>query len=64
LPTQELVLCLDSDETGKKATDYALTTLSEDVIVSLIDLPKQFKDVQEIKNKVTLNTIINKRNFW
>jgi len=64
LPTQELVLCLDNDETGKKATDYALTTLSKDVIVSLIDLPKQFKDVQEIKNKVTLNTIINKRNFW
>ena len=64
LPTQELVLCLDNDETGKKATNYALTTLSKDVIVSLIDLPSQFKDVQEIKNEVTLKTIINKRNFW
>ena len=64
LPTQELVLCLDNDETGKKAADNALTTLSKDGIVSLIDLPKQFKDVQEIKNTVTLNTIINNRNFW
>ena len=64
LPTDELVLCLDNDETGKKAGNYALTTLSSNVMVSVIDLPKQYKDVQEIKNKVTLNTIINNRNFW
>ena len=64
LPTDELVLCLDNDETGKKAGNYALTTLSSNVMVSVIDLPKQYKDVQDIKNKVTLNTIINNRNFW
>ena len=48
----------------KKAGNYALTTLSSNVMVSVIDLPKQYKDVQDIKNEVTLNTIINNRNFW
>jgi hypothetical protein len=48
----------------EKANNYALTTLSSNVMVSIVDLPKQYKDVQEIKNEVTLNTIINNRNFW
>ena len=64
LPTDELVLCLDNDEAGKIGIDRAMACISKSFVVSYIKLPKEFKDVQDIRDEKLLKEIINNRTFW
>ena len=64
LPTKELVLCLDRDETGEIATRKALTRLNGRCIVSCITIPERYKDVQDIRDKEELTEVISNRNLW
>jgi len=63
LPTQELVLCLDNDEAGRIGLNKAMTCLSQNFMVSYIKIPKEFKDVQDIRDSEVLQSIIKERTF-
>ena len=64
LPTDELVLCLDNDEAGQIGLNAAMACLSERSVVSYVQLPNEFKDVQEIRNMNILDETINKKTFF
>jgi len=64
LPTDELVLCLDNDDAGKIGTDRIMSCISKRFVVSYIQLPNEYKDVQDIRDETVLNKIINERTFW
>ena len=64
LPTDELVLCLDNDEAGQLGTDRAMACISKSFVVSYVKLPKEVKDVQDIRDENFLEEIINNRTFW
>ena len=60
----EVVLCLDNDEAGKKGIEKATIDMVNKFMLSYIDIPKEKKDLQEIKNSETLNKIIKNRTLW
>jgi len=64
LPTKELVLCLDNDDAGRVGLEKAMNDLIPKFMVSYVQLPEEFKDVQEIRNKEVLHTIIQERTFF
>lgn len=64
LPTDELVLCLDNDEAGRIGTDRALSCISNRFVVSYIQIPNGYKDVQDIRDENILKEIIKERTFW
>jgi len=64
LPTKELVLCLDNDEAGLKASEDMLTRLSNRCIVSVTQIPKGYKDVQDIRDRDVIADIIEQRKLW
>ena len=64
LQTEELVLCLDNDEAGRIGFQKAMACLSRSFVVSYIKLPKEYKDVQDVRNSDELSSIINKRTFF
>lgn len=64
LPTNEIVLCLDNDEAGTKATEKVLTTLSQRCVVSTIQIPKGYKDVQDIRDRDILHGVLANRALW
>ena len=55
---------LDNDSAGKIATDKALTALNQKCIVSVIQLPGGYKDVQDIKEAEVLTNVIKTRSLW
>ena len=64
LPAEELVLCLDNDEAGKNAKDQLMGCMTSNFVVSFINLPKEYKDVQEIRNTDTVKNLIKNRDIW
>jgi len=64
LPTKELVLCLDNDDAGRVGLEKAMNDLIPKFMVSYVQLPKEFKDVQEIRNRDVLHNIIQERTFF
>ena len=64
LPTDELVLCLDNDDAGKIGTDRIMSCISTRFVVSYIQLPNEYKDVQDIRDETVLKEIIKERTFW
>ena len=64
LRTEEVVLCLDNDTAGQTGLNKALQALGNTIMSSYVQLPDGYKDVQEIKTKKILDTIINKRYYW
>ena len=64
LPTNEIVLCLDNDEAGEKATEKILTNLSQRCVVSTIQIPKGYKDVQDIRDNKLLHEVLETRALW
>ena len=64
LQTEELVLCLDNDEAGQIGFQKAMACLSRSFVVSYIKLPKEYKDVQDVRNSEELSSIINSRTFF
>ena len=63
IPTEELVLCLDNDEAGMIGLHKAMSCLSKNFMVSYIKIPKELKDVQDIRDSEVLVSIINQRTF-
>ena len=63
-PIKELVLCLDNDTAGMQAAETMLTRLSSRCIVSVVQVPKGYKDVQDIKDATILTDIIEQRELW
>jgi len=64
ISTPEFVICLDNDNTGQRAMNKIFKELSNSFVVSYITLPKEYKDVQDVRNKNELCDIIDKRNYW
>ena len=64
LPTKELVLCLDNDDAGRVGLEKAMNDLIPKFMVSYIQLPKEFKDVQEVRDRIALQSIIQERTFF
>jgi len=64
LQTEELVLCLDNDEAGQIGFKKAMGCLSKSFVVSYVKLPKEYKDVQDVRNSEELTSIINSRTFF
>jgi len=64
LPTEELVLCLDNDEAGQIGLDRAMTCLSKKFVVSYIEIPKEYKDVQDVRDSNALASILEYRNIF
>ena len=63
IPTEELVLCLDNDEAGMIGLHKAMSCLSQNFMVSYIKIPKEFKDVQDVRDSEELTSIIEQRTF-
>ena len=64
LPTKEVVLCLDNDAAGRIGLEKAMSDLMPKLMVSYIKLPKEYKDVQEVRNSEELKQIIHERTFF
>ena len=64
IKTNEFVLCLDNDSVGQKAINKIFKELSQSYVVSYIELPHGYKDVQDIKDKNVLCDIIENRLYW
>ena len=64
LQTEELVLCLDNDEAGQIGFQKAMGCLSKSFVVSYVKLPKEYKDVQDVRSSDELLSIIDNRTFF
>jgi len=64
LPTDELVICLDNDEAGRIGKEKISTCISKRFVLTYIQLPDKYKDVQEVRDIDELQQIINNRTFW
>ena len=64
LPVEEVVLCLDNDEAGKKGKDRLMTCMTQNFMVSYIKIPKEYKDVQDIRKPRELQQVIQSRDIW
>ena len=64
LHTEELVLCLDNDEAGQIGFQKAMGCLSKSFVVSYVKLPKEYKDVQDVRSSEELLSIITNRTFF
>ena len=64
LPTKEIILCLDNDDAGRIGKDRAFKLLDNKIRVSTIDVPKEYKDVQDIKSYDILTNVINNKKYW
>tara|TARA_R100001163_G_C5058726_1_gene195367 strand:+ start:729 stop:1592 length:864 start_codon:yes stop_codon:yes gene_type:complete len=64
LPTKEIILCLDNDEAGQRGKKRAFELLDNKIKVSHIDIPEEYKDVQDIKSYGILKNVINNKRYW
>ena len=58
LHPDEVVLALDNDEAGQKGISKATVDMSKRFMLSYLQLPKKYKDVQEIQDIKVLNNVI------
>ena len=64
LPTKEIILCLDNDEAGQRGKKRAFELLDNKIKVSHIDIPEEYKDVQDIKSYGILKNVIKNKRYW
>ena len=64
LPTKEIILCLDNDEAGQRGKKRALELIDNKIKVSHIDIPEEYKDVQDIKSYGILKNVIKNKRYW
>ena len=64
LPTKEIVVCLDNDEAGQRGSDRLSDGLRNKTVLSYIEIPSEYKDVQDVRSYDILNNIINNRQYW
>ena len=61
---KEIILCLDNDERGKTMAQKSFTLLSKRYIISVVNLPEEYKDVQDVRNPEVLKEAINSRLYF
>ena len=64
LHPSEVVLCLDNDQAGQRGIDKALIDMQDKFLVSYIKIPKDSKDVQDIRNANQLHKILANKTYW
>ena len=64
LPTKEIILCLDNDEARQRGKKRAFELLDNKIKVSHIDIPEEYKDVQDIKSYGILKNVIKNKRYW
>ena len=64
LPIKEIVVCLDNDDAGQKGKNRLIKELQNKIALSFIDIPSEYKDVQDVRSYDILNNIINNRRYW
>tara|TARA_Y100001938_G_scaffold129937_1_gene185415 strand:+ start:117 stop:1004 length:888 start_codon:yes stop_codon:yes gene_type:complete len=64
LPTKEFVLCLDNDKAGQIGLDKALKQLRKIAPTTYINIPYPYKDIQDIKDKNILDSLLSNRYTW
>lgn len=64
LPTKEFILCLDNDTAGQIGLDKALKQLRTIAPTTYIKIPYPFKDIQDIREKNILDSLITNRYTW
>lgn len=60
----EVVLCLDNDEAGQRGIDRATLDMEGLFMLSYINIPDIYKDLQEIPNKELLKKVIKNKALW
>ena len=61
---KEIILCLDNDERGKTMAQKSFTLLQKRYILSILNLPEEYKDVQEVRIPEVLKEAINSRLYF
>ena len=64
LPTKEIILCLDNDSAGQIGKKKAIELLGNKIKVSYINIPEEYKDVQDIKSYDILSKVIKNKRYW
>ena len=59
----EIILCLDNDAPGREASMKIMKRLEKYCVVKFINVEKPFKDVQDVREKVVLKNIIDRRSI-
>ena len=60
----EVVLALDNDDAGRKGISKATIDLKDSFLLSYLNLPKDVKDIQEIRNSNVLHDLVKNRTYW
>jgi len=64
LHPSEVVLSLDNDEAGRKGVSKATLDMNGRFLLSYLYLPKEYKDVQEIRSRIQLTEVVTNRELW
>ena len=59
-----MVLSLDSDEAGQIGIAKATVDMHNRFLLSYLELPDGYKDVQEIRNAKQLAEVLNQKALW
>ena len=61
LRATELVLALDNDEAGKKGMEKATLDMGNRFLISYLNIPKKYKDLQEITDLDILHSVLTSK---
>ena len=61
LQPHEVVLALDNDDAGRKGISKATLDIDDRFLISYLNIPKKYKDVQEIDNVDILHKVMNSK---
>jgi len=61
LHTKEIVLALDNDEAGKKGMEKATLDMGSRFLISYLNIPKKYKDLQEITDLDILHSVLTSK---
>jgi len=64
LNPDEVVLCLDNDDAGKQGTKKATIDMQDRFMITFINIPIRYKDVQDIRYSNDLKSILTTRSIW
>ena len=64
LRPSEVVLSLDNDNAGRTGINKATVDMADKFLLSYLNLPTGYKDVQEIQDIKQLNKVIENRTLW
>lgn len=61
LGPHEIVLALDNDDAGSRGKEKASFDMGNRFLISYLNIPKKYKDLQEITDTNTLHTVLNSK---